>query len=127
MIDVILNLSKSNYMKSRISASETARNFSELMNRVRYRNESLSVERAGKPICEILPRGHPSSAAPNGSVRSRCEVEIIFPWYIRKRLKMSQRQFAALLGIPLATLQNWEQNRVMMEPATGALMRILGA
>jgi putative transcriptional regulator len=38
---------------------------------------------------------------------------------------MSQRQFATLLGIPVATLQNWEQNRVMMEPATRAVMRIL--
>lgn len=38
---------------------------------------------------------------------------------------MSQRQFADTLGVPLATLRNWEQNRVAMEPATIALMRIL--
>ena len=42
-------------MKLRISATETARRFSELMNRVRYRGESFVVERGGKPICEILP------------------------------------------------------------------------
>jgi antitoxin (DNA-binding transcriptional repressor) of toxin-antitoxin stability system len=42
-------------MKIRISATETARGFSELMNRVRYRGESFVVERGGKPICEILP------------------------------------------------------------------------
>ena len=42
-------------MKSRISASKAARSFSEIMNRVRYRNETFIVERAGKPICEILP------------------------------------------------------------------------
>ncbi len=53
------------------------------------------------------------------------EEDIISPWYIRKRLGMSQQQFAAVLGIPIATLRNWEQNRVMMEPATIALMRIL--
>jgi putative transcriptional regulator len=53
------------------------------------------------------------------------EKTIISPWYIRKRLRMSQRQFAATLGIPVATLRNWEQNRVAMEPATLALMRIL--
>ncbi len=53
------------------------------------------------------------------------EDDIISPWYIRKRLGMSQQQFAATLGIPIATLRNWEQNRVMMEPATIALMRIL--
>ena len=42
-------------MKSRISATEAARSFSELMNRVRYRGESFVVERGGKVICEILP------------------------------------------------------------------------
>jgi prevent-host-death family protein len=42
-------------MKSHISATEAARKFSELMNRVRYRGESFVVERGGKPICEILP------------------------------------------------------------------------
>lgn len=54
-----------------------------------------------------------------------CERDIISPWYIRKRLGMSQREFADTLGIPVATLRNWEQNRVAMEPATIALMRIL--
>ncbi|HVC51365.1 MAG TPA: helix-turn-helix domain-containing protein [Stellaceae bacterium] len=53
------------------------------------------------------------------------ERDIISPWYIRRRLKMSQREFADTLGIPVATLRNWEQNRVAMEPATIALMRIL--
>jgi antitoxin (DNA-binding transcriptional repressor) of toxin-antitoxin stability system len=42
-------------MKSRISATKAARNFSELMNRVRFGGESFVVERGGKPICEILP------------------------------------------------------------------------
>jgi len=53
------------------------------------------------------------------------EKDIISPWYIRKKLSMSQRQFADTLGVPVATLRNWEQNRVAMEPATIALMRIL--
>jgi len=47
-------------MRSRISATEAVRSFSELMNRVRYRRESFVVERGGKPICEILPAGPPS-------------------------------------------------------------------
>jgi putative transcriptional regulator len=59
---------------------------------------------------------------PNAELR---EEDIISPWYIRKRLGMSQQQFANTPGIPIATLRNWEQNRVMMEPATIALMRIL--
>ena len=53
------------------------------------------------------------------------DKDVISPWYIRKRLGMSQRGFANTLGIPVATLRNWEQNRVAMEPATMALMRIL--
>jgi antitoxin (DNA-binding transcriptional repressor) of toxin-antitoxin stability system len=46
---------KSDSMKLRITATQTARRFSELMNRVRYRGESFVVERGGKAICEILP------------------------------------------------------------------------
>jgi putative transcriptional regulator len=53
------------------------------------------------------------------------ENEIISPWYIRKKLNMSQRQFANTLRVPVATLRNWEHNRVAMEPARTALMRIL--
>jgi putative transcriptional regulator len=53
------------------------------------------------------------------------ERDVISPWFLRKRLKMSQREFAYTLSIPVATLRNWEQNRVAMEPATIALMRIL--
>lgn len=53
------------------------------------------------------------------------EKDIISPWYIRKRLGMSQREFTDTLSVPVATLRNWEQNRVAMEPATIALMRIL--
>jgi putative transcriptional regulator len=48
--------------------------------------------------------------------------DIISPWYIGKRLGMSQQEFADTLGIPVATLRNWEQNRVTMEPATIALL-----
>ena len=42
-------------MKTRVSATAAARGFSELLNRVRYRNESFIVERGGEPICEIVP------------------------------------------------------------------------
>ncbi len=42
-------------MKSEISATEAARRFSEVLNRVRYRNETFIVKRGGEPICEIVP------------------------------------------------------------------------
>jgi prevent-host-death family protein len=42
-------------MKSEISATDAARRFSEVLNRVRYRNETFVVKRGGEPICEIVP------------------------------------------------------------------------
>lgn len=44
---------------------------------------------------------------------------------IRRRLRMTQARFAASLGIPVATLRNWEQRRTLPEPAALALLRIL--
>jgi prevent-host-death family protein len=42
-------------MESRISATEAARSFSELLNRVRDGGEEFIVERGGQPICRIVP------------------------------------------------------------------------
>ncbi len=53
------------------------------------------------------------------------EHDIIMPDLIRKKLGMSQPEFAATFGIPVATLRNWEQNRVAMDPATISLLRII--
>lgn len=39
----------------RLSATEAARNFSELLNRVRYRGERFVIERAGIAIGELRP------------------------------------------------------------------------
>ena len=39
----------------RLSATEAARNFSELLNRIRYRGESFIIERSGTPVCELRP------------------------------------------------------------------------
>jgi putative transcriptional regulator len=53
------------------------------------------------------------------------DEDIISPAVIRKRLGMSQRQFAAAIRVPVATLQNWEQGRTLMDPSARALMTIL--
>ena len=42
-------------MKTRVSATEAARKFSAILNRVAYKGESFVVERAGRPVCEITP------------------------------------------------------------------------
>ena len=44
---------------------------------------------------------------------------------VRRKFAMTQPAFAALLGIPVATLRNWEQNRFAMEPAAQTLLKLL--
>lgn len=44
---------------------------------------------------------------------------------LRRQLGMTQAQFASALGIPVATLRNWEQGRVTPDPAGRALLRII--
>lgn len=38
-----------------ISATQAARTFSDLLNRVRYRGDAFVIERGGEPVCEISP------------------------------------------------------------------------
>jgi putative transcriptional regulator len=44
---------------------------------------------------------------------------------IRERFAMSQDVFARTIGIPVATLRNWEQRRTAIAPAAKTLLRIL--
>ena len=53
------------------------------------------------------------------------DEDIISPAVIRKRLGMSQRQFAEAIRVPISTLQNWEQGRTPTDPSARALMTIL--
>jgi len=52
-------------------------------------------------------------------------VEELPPARVREQLGMTQVQFAHTLRIPVATLRNWEQGRVRIDPAARALFRIL--
>lgn len=45
--------------------------------------------------------------------------------HVRKKLGLTQAAFARLLGIPVATLRNWEQNRFVMEPAAKTLLTLI--
>jgi len=40
---------------ARLSATEAARNFSELINRVAYNEEVFVIERGGRAVCEVHP------------------------------------------------------------------------
>ncbi len=50
---------------------------------------------------------------------------VIPPRVLRKKLHMTQAEFARALRIPLATLRNWEQGRVLPDPAARSLLTIV--
>jgi len=50
---------------------------------------------------------------------------VIPPQVLRKRLRMTQAEFARALRIPIATLRNWEQGRVLPDPAARSLLTIV--
>ena len=43
---------------------------------------------------------------------------------IRKRMRLAQHEFAALLGVPLSTLRNWEQGRRAPQGSSLQLLRV---
>jgi putative transcriptional regulator len=47
------------------------------------------------------------------------------PRAIREKLGMTQAQFANALAVPLSTLQNWEQGRVLPDPAARSLLTVV--
>lgn len=47
------------------------------------------------------------------------------PRTLRERIGVSQEAFARALGIPVATLRNWEQRRFRLDPAAVSLLRIV--
>jgi putative transcriptional regulator len=51
--------------------------------------------------------------------------DIYTPQIIRKRLAMTQEQFARALRIPVAMLRNWEQGRNSIDPAARALLIVV--
>jgi putative transcriptional regulator len=50
---------------------------------------------------------------------------VIPPQLLRRRLGMTQEEFARALRIPLSTLRNWEQGRVLPDPAARSLLTIV--
>jgi putative transcriptional regulator len=50
---------------------------------------------------------------------------VIPPQLLRRRLGMTQEEFAKALRVPLSTLRNWEQGRVLPDPAARSLLTIV--
>ena len=54
------------------------------------------------------------------------EFDLVIPIHaVRRKLGMSQADFARTLHIPIGTIRNWEQDRVQPDPAARALLTIL--
>jgi DNA-binding transcriptional regulator YiaG len=77
-------------------------------------------------------RWEASGAPSDGEQDGRCDPDqavrdedIVSPAIIRRRVGLSQRRFAEGIGIPVATMQSWEQGRTSMEPSARAVMIIL--
>ena len=55
-------------MSTHISATEAARTFSDLLNRIRYRGEEFVVERGGEAVCRMTPPGPPEGLTLRGLI-----------------------------------------------------------
>ena len=60
------------------------------------------------------------TVVPTGPLDTSAKLRVL-----RVRLGMSQRDFAALLDIPLSTLQNWEQRRTEPDPIAKTLIDLI--
>lgn len=92
--------------------------------------KSLKAVKASKPKMDRAKivrttekdiRRHMAEDGENADHIPRVE-EIFTPRVIRKRLNMTQQQFADALRIPVATLRNWEQGRNAIDPAARSLL-----
>ena len=78
--------------------------FDELLSSVRWMGKHLRGEKVPARVFEF----------PEPDVRA-----------IRRAARVSQSQFAALIGVNVRTLQNWEQKRVRPTGPARALLRIV--
>lgn len=47
------------------------------------------------------------------------------PATVRRHLKLTQKNIAALAGVPVATWRNWKQGQIRLDPAVQTLLRVL--
>lgn len=47
-------------MRQRINATQAVRSFSELLNEIKYKGTTYTIERSGKPIAELSPVSSPA-------------------------------------------------------------------
>lgn len=78
-------------MSKRISATEAARTFSDLINRVHYRGEEFIIERGGQPVCKIGPVG-PTRCTVEELSRVMAELPPLDDDYVRTVRELTRKQ-----------------------------------
>ncbi len=77
-------------------------------------------------FAELLESVREGGAIMRGEVEPKHSFKSVDPDVvaIRRKYRLSQAKFAALLGISVATLRNWEQGRRKPEGAAKVLLRV---
>ncbi len=83
------------------------------MNKADFAELTKSIKQAGR-----IRRGETKASR-------RFEITPLDIKAIRARLALSQSEFALLIGVSKATLQNWEQGRRTPEGPARALLRVV--
>ena len=83
------------------------------MNQADFAELTESIKQAGK-----IRRGETKASR-------RFEIKPVDIKAIRARLALSQSEFALMIGVSTATLQNWEQGRRTPEGPARALLRVV--
>ena len=81
------------------------------------------------PIASGIMQGLQEAIADaNGEPVAGTKKSVVFrtqPQQIRQQLNMSQSQFARAFGIPIRTLQGWEQGRRKIDMTTASYLRTI--
>jgi putative transcriptional regulator len=87
------------------------------MQRLRLKADGRIVElRDGRefPLAPAAPFAAPADEAGRPAVRE-----------LRRRARLTQRQFAAKLGVPVDTIRNWEQGKRLPRGPARALLAVI--
>jgi putative transcriptional regulator len=80
----------------------------------------------GRRIIEGLEQSIAWTRGDNGSVRvTLTQVPDVDVRKVRRKMGLSQVQFAAKFGLPPATLRNWEQGRARPDAPTRVLLAVI--
>lgn len=70
-------------------------------------------------------RSHAMADGEDPDAESGPVLHVIPVGEVRRRLHLSQSEFAKAIHVPLKTVQNWEQGRTLPDPAARSLLRIV--